>query len=314
MTERQVSIGFMFHRNDMALRKALEGMASLTYPRNLIQLILLDNSDDGATETVRGWVEANPGFGEVIFLREFGNRPQLRNRIIARAGGEYLLFVDSDVEIPQDTVQRLISHFGDPSVFMASIPGELVSPPPLLYPEKYREDYGDVVYGADYAWFGCTMLRLSHLAEVGYLDEGWVVQNEDGAYVQRAIALGLKLVVDRRVLCKHHRRYSAWDVLKKGLTTQMEPIELQMRYGWNVRWVRRFLFWNLYFLSIPLIFLLSPIPFLLLNLVVLALNVVKMRGLGRLLALPGGVVNSFFMLIGSYYGFLKILQGKLRRV
>lgn len=313
MTEHQVSVGFMFHRNDLALRRALEGIASLTYPRSLIQLIFLDNSNDGATDTVKAWVKANPGYGEVVFLREFGNRPHLRNAIIAHTSTEYLLFVDSDVEIPRETFERLLSHFEDRSVFIASIPGELVSPPPLFYSEKYRKDSGRVVSEVDYAWFGCTMLRLSHLRRVGYLDESWVVQNEDGAYVQRAIALGLKAIVDRTVLCKHHRRYSTLDVIKKGVTTQGEPIELQMRYGWNMKWVRRFLFWNAYFLSIPLAFIWSPVPFLALMVFIFALNAIKMRGVGKLVAPIGGIVNAFFILIGTHYGLIKVIHSKLKR-
>lgn len=313
MTETKVSIGFMFHKNDLALRRALEGISSLTYPRNLIQLIFLDNSSDGATDTAKAWVDANPGYADFTLIREFGNRPHLRNTIIAHANTEYLLFIDSDVEVHPETIQKLLSHFEDREVFMSSIAGELIDPPILFYAEKYKKDSGKTVSETDYAWFGCTMLRLAYLDKVGHLDESWVVQNEDGAYVQRAKALSFKVIVDKTILCKHHRRYSVLGVIKKGLTTQEEPIELQMRYGWNLKWVRRFLFWNVFFSSIPLAFIWSPFPFFALVAFVFALNAIKIQGIGKLVAPIGGIVNAFFMLIGTYYGLVKVLHNKIKK-
>ena len=302
-----IAIGFPFHKNDDALKISLSSLTKIQYPKHRIQLIFLDNSDDGATATVEHWINIHDGYLDQEVFRLVGNRPHLRNAIIKKAKADYLLFIDSDVEVPPESISNLLQHFDDDSVFIASIPPvDLVDPSFLFFPEKYAKDTGGAVSETRTVWFGCTMIRLSHVEKVGLMDESWILKNEDGAYCLQAIAKGFKVIQDTTTWCKHHRRYSTYSSIRDALMDQDEPIKLQIRYGWSGKWVRRFLFWNLYFFSIPIAFLWSPILFQILTLFIFLLNSVKMRGIGKLIAPISGIINSFIMLIGTYFGFCKI--------
>lgn len=302
-----VTIGFPFHRSDGPLRASLEGLSGLDYPRSRIQIVLLDNlRDPGAWPVVREWLEHNDGFREVVVVRESGNRPHIRNEIIHKARGDYLLFIDSDVIVPPDTISRLLSHFSDPQVFMASFPPNIrFKSSFLILPEVFKKRATPPPRESGYIWFGCTMIRLGYVGKIGLLDEEWLVRLEDNAYQLHARDLGYKTILDGSLECDHRVRYSTWDFVRDGLTIQDESIKLMMRYGWSWKWVRRFLFWNAYFLSIPLISI-TPIPFLILNIMGFIINMIKMRGLGKILSFPVGVINSLIMLVGTYIGFLKI--------
>ena len=303
-----IAIGFPFHKNDEALKTSLSSLTKIQYPKQRIQLIFLDNSQDGATATVDQWIKVHDGYLDKEVFRLFGNRPHLRNTIIKRAKADYLLFIDSDVEVPPEAISNLLLHFDDDRVFIASIPPvDLINPSFLFFPEKYAKDTGGKVAETKTVWFGCTMIRLSHVEKVGYMDESWILQNEDGAYCLQAIAKGFKVIQDTTTKCKHHRRYSTLSSIRDALMYQDEPIKLQIQYGWSGKWIRRFFFWNLYFLSIPIAIIWSPILFLSLTLFIFLLNAVKMRGIGKLIAPLSGIFNSFIMLIGAYVEFFKII-------
>lgn len=309
-----IAIGFPFHKNDEALRTSLSSLTKLQYPKHRIQLIFLDNSHDGATAAVDHWIKVNDGYLDKAVFSLLGNRPHLRNTIIKRAKADYLLFIDSDVEVPPEAISNLLLHFDDDRVFIASIPPvDLIDPSFLFFPEKYAKDTGGDVSETKTVWFGCTMIRLSHVEQVGYMDESWILQNEDGAYCLQAIAKGFKVIQDTTTNCKHHRRYSTLSSIRDALMDQDEPIKLQIRYGWSGKWVRRFFFWNLYFLSIPIAIIWSPILFLGLTLFIFLLNAVKMRGIGKLIAPFSGIFNSFILLIGAYIGFFKIIYEGFRK-
>jgi glycosyltransferase involved in cell wall biosynthesis len=160
--------------------------------------------DDGSTDHTRS---AAAGYGQRVryIWRENGGEAKARNTGFLAAGGEYLLFLDSDDLLMESAVERLLSRLDNekdaplaygPSVKFTSKEAHPQEPP----------DQADV--GTD-AWRltrrnfvgspGCAMIRRSAI-ESGGLWDSWVVPHDDWDMWLRLSLLGKFAREDRPVL------------------------------------------------------------------------------------------------------------------
>ncbi len=99
-----VTIGIPIKNRFWCIRKVLEAIESLEYPKDKINLVFVDDhSTDGTFEILVKWKnEMERRYYNIVLVQEHTNIPQARNLCIKNMVGEYLLFWDSDV-IPQGT-------------------------------------------------------------------------------------------------------------------------------------------------------------------------------------------------------------------
>ncbi|MBL8860560.1 MAG: glycosyltransferase [Planctomycetes bacterium] len=87
-------------------KNCLEALRRTTDPRHPIEIVVVDNgSRDGSAE----WLAAQP---DIVLLHNAANEgaPRARNQALARARGEYLVFLDNDVVVTQGWLGRLLYH------------------------------------------------------------------------------------------------------------------------------------------------------------------------------------------------------------
>jgi cellulose synthase/poly-beta-1,6-N-acetylglucosamine synthase-like glycosyltransferase len=105
--------------NAMAgIRATLEGLMSLDYPRDKLQLLVLsDASTDGTDDVVREFAH-----GGVELLRAPARLGKTagENAAHGRARGELIVNVDATVVIPPESLKRLVQVFADPTIGVAS--------------------------------------------------------------------------------------------------------------------------------------------------------------------------------------------------
>ncbi len=105
-----VTIGILTKNRFWCIRKVLEAIESLEYPKDKINLVFVDNhSTDGTFEILAEWKSEMEGrYYNIILIQEHTNIPQARNLCIEKMVGKYLLFWDSDVVPPRDLLKEMV--------------------------------------------------------------------------------------------------------------------------------------------------------------------------------------------------------------
>ncbi len=111
----------LYNEPHVAVR-AVEAACALDYPRDLLEVQVLDDSTDETTELVRGVVERRQAAGIVVRHLRRGTRAGFKAGALAaglaEARGELVAVFDADFVPPPAFARRLVDHFADPRVGM----------------------------------------------------------------------------------------------------------------------------------------------------------------------------------------------------
>ena len=127
-----VSIIIPAHNAQATLRLCLESVIKLDYPKDSLEVILVDNnSTDSTKEIARSYT--------VTVLREENVQSSYaaRNRGIQHAKGEILAFTDTDCIVSPDWLKKLLTSRSDPEV--GCFAGNIVSYKPQTLAEQYAD-------------------------------------------------------------------------------------------------------------------------------------------------------------------------------
>lgn len=200
---------------------------SLGCEANKNEVIIVDNgSSDNTLDILDSLKKRVPFVLKVISLDKNMGTTFPRNLAIKQARGQYLCVMDSDVEIFQGVLEKLISN-------MDSNPSVGLSVPKLMYPsgnlqkstdafptilrKVYRyfflkqienrenqESEKTIPEYIDYAISALWLLRRETIDQVGLLDENIFYSPEDVDYCLRLWKKGLKILYDPTVSAVHH--------------------------------------------------------------------------------------------------------------
>src|SRR5919201_2639274 len=117
MEETPQSASFVvptFHRPE-ALRATLDALMELDFPRERYEVIVVDDgADQGTRELVDGFGGGSPRF--LYLSQDHRGVATARNRGAAAAEGELLVFLDDDIVVAPDHLERHLedqARFGD---------------------------------------------------------------------------------------------------------------------------------------------------------------------------------------------------------
>jgi cellulose synthase/poly-beta-1,6-N-acetylglucosamine synthase-like glycosyltransferase len=118
---KRVTVLLPVHNGAAWLDRKLRSILELDYPRELMQIIVISDGSDDATEAIAlGF--ASQGVEFVSLPR--GGKAAALNEGMRRATGEILLLTDVRQELDPASLSHLVSCFADPKVGVAS--GELI--------------------------------------------------------------------------------------------------------------------------------------------------------------------------------------------
>lgn len=119
----QVSIIVPTYNRKEYLERLLGSFASVAYPFEAMEVIIVDNaSDDGTRELLAGGNTAWPFFLKTVTVPGKCTPGTLRNRGVQEACGDILVFVDSDCLVTRDWLRALTAVFNDAAVGAAGGP------------------------------------------------------------------------------------------------------------------------------------------------------------------------------------------------
>ncbi len=100
----------------------LDSVCKLDYPRDRLDIQVLDDSTDETVEVARALVERFAALGHPISYHHRTNREGFKAGALSEglktAQGEFIAIFDADFTPPEDFLMRLIHHFADPKVGM----------------------------------------------------------------------------------------------------------------------------------------------------------------------------------------------------
>lgn len=118
-----VSVVIPAYNEEKLLPRCLSSLSELDYPRDRLEVIVVDNGSQDRTQTIA------QSQGAVLLIDESRTVAGLRNIGAKNANGELLAFVDADCLVAADWLQKAVPYFHDPKTAAWGAPPEPPSPP-----------------------------------------------------------------------------------------------------------------------------------------------------------------------------------------
>ena len=194
-----VTIGMPTFNREWSLPQVLASLYELDYDKKRVRICFVDNESTDSTMRLIEEFRAKHGneYESVVVVVARSNISKARNIAFEKAAGtDYIFCLDSDILVPPDTINRLLSSFeGDSKVGMVSLPWDhrnakkragflyrAFSAPPGPHP-AYKVGNG------------CNVISMRAVDQVGGFNERLRV-HEDGEYCYRLRRKGFKIVCD----------------------------------------------------------------------------------------------------------------------
>jgi GT2 family glycosyltransferase len=199
-------------------------LGALPSPASILECIVVDNgsSDESA--------EVAAAAGAVVLRTESRTGPAAaRNLGAARASGDLLVFVDADVCMHADTVDRIRSHFEEDAGLDALIGSYDDEPAGAGFVSQYKNLLHHFVHQHGRAeaatfWTGCGAIRRRVFAAAGGFDESCArpcIEDIDLGY--RLRQMGRRMLLDPAIQVKHLKRYGLGSLLRSDIFDRALP-------------------------------------------------------------------------------------------
>jgi len=225
----RVSVIVPVYNAERALPRLVESLRRQTYPRDRVELILVDNN---STDRSR---EVMAGFPDVVVLEQtrWQGPGATRNAGIARARGEVLAFVDADCWAHPDWLRAGIGRLVEDRLDRVAGRVEFVlSRRPNIY-----EIYDSAVNFqqpdfVERGWCGTGNLfvRREVFEEVGLFDPE-LISCEDSEFGLRATRAGKSLGYAPDAVVYHRARTSLMALVRKWIRTEYGAAQAYRRHG-----------------------------------------------------------------------------------
>jgi glycosyltransferase involved in cell wall biosynthesis len=242
-TQLSISVIIPVHNGGENFRQCLSSIgASISQPTEVIVVA------DGDTES--GQVAAEWG-AKVITVEEKGGPAQARNLGAVAAQAEILFFVDADVAIAPDTINRLRWAFAEDANLGAVIGSYDDAPGASNFLSQYKNLFHHYTHqnaneDAFTFWGACGAIRRDIFLAMGGFDASYrrpCVEDIELGY--RLKAAGYKIRLDKALQVKHLKRWEIISLIKADFGdralpwTQLILREREMPSDLNLGWSSR---------------------------------------------------------------------------
>ncbi len=121
-TPPRVTVQLPLYNESEVVERLLRAVAALDYPRNRLQIQVLDDSDDETRDRARAVVDdlAAQGFDIQYIARTLrvGFKAGALANGLSHASGEFVLILDADFVPPPEVLRHSINYFTDPAIGM----------------------------------------------------------------------------------------------------------------------------------------------------------------------------------------------------
>lgn len=218
---QNISVIVPVYNGGMEWKRALDALQQLSPPPHEIIVV-----DDGSTDDSRAYAESR-GVCVMQTLHPRSGPAVARNLGAARASGEILLFVDSDVLVYPDAVARVSASLADPQVSAIfgsydNLPGD------KGFFSQYRNLFHHYVHqtsqpDAATFWAGCGAIRREIFHRVGGFADYRRPSIEDIELGYRLTGLGYRICLVKGLQVKHLKRWTLRSILQTDIRDRAIP-------------------------------------------------------------------------------------------
>jgi GT2 family glycosyltransferase len=121
----KVTVAIPTHNRAKYLRQTLAGIAGQDFPRDRLEVLVIDNnSRDDTRQVVESFAGSRPA--PRYFLETAQGLDHARNRAIAEASGDIILFADDDILVDPDWISSIAAPFArDDEHHIGAVGGEV---------------------------------------------------------------------------------------------------------------------------------------------------------------------------------------------
>ena len=224
------------HNARQSLDQCLDGLLSSSYKHLEILVV-----DDASTDNVAPIAQKK---GIPVLRLEVQSGPAAaRNFGVRHATGEILLFVDSDVVVKTDSIERLVRNFqSDPDI--AAVFGSYDDTPAASnFFSQYKNLFHHFVHQessreAVTFWGGCGAIRRAVFDEAHCFDQERYLRPsiEDIELGNRLTRMGYRIVLDKHIQVQHLKRWAFSSMIKTDIFCRAVPwSELMLEAGETVK-------------------------------------------------------------------------------
>lgn len=218
------------------LEHCLDALARSTYKRFDVLIV-----DDGSTEPIKPLVDRF-GYG-YLRIEGPGGPARARNRGVQQTQSEVVIFIDADVCVHPDAIERIMQNFADDENLAAVIGTYDDAPADRGFLSQYRNMFHHYTHcrsagQATTFWSGCGAMRRDIFMRYGGFDEQRyrrpaIEDIELGTWIS---ADGGRIILDPTIQCKHLKRWSFANMVKTDVCQRGIPwIDLMLRSGKRTR-------------------------------------------------------------------------------
>lgn len=166
--ERKPSVSFLvptYNESDV-IRYKLENLCRLDYPKNLIQILIVDsNSTDCTIDVVREFAKQHPELNiEILIETERAGKSAALNASLSHVTGELIIVSDADCFYPNDLLQKALPYLSDPQVGAISGPKFLLN----AQSSKVARNEAQYLKSANLTKLGESKIGFTPLFEGGF--------------------------------------------------------------------------------------------------------------------------------------------------
>ena len=118
----RVTVQLPIFNEQYVVERLLESVIKLDYPREKLDIQVLDDSTDETMDVARSLVERYAALGSAITYHHRSNRHGFKAGALAEglksAKGEFIAIFDADFIVPEDFLMRTVHHFTEPNIGM----------------------------------------------------------------------------------------------------------------------------------------------------------------------------------------------------
>ena len=190
-----------------------------------VELIVVDDASTEDLSAAAAWYGA-----QILRLAENRGPAAARNHGARQARGRILFFVDADVVVAEDAIQRVQATLDSRSEFAAVFGSYDSAPAAPELVSQYRNLLHHFVHQngrteAATFWAGCGAVRRGAFKHVGGFDEQRFRRPsiEDVELGYRLRRAGYRIFLDKSLQATHLKRWTLWSVIRTDLVYRAIP-------------------------------------------------------------------------------------------
>jgi glycosyltransferase involved in cell wall biosynthesis len=210
-------------RNDpLRLGRCLCALRQSTYAA--MEVLVMDDASTDDTPAIAQQLGAR-----VIRMEKCGGPGRARNRGAELAAGRYIMFVDADVCVHPQTIERVMHHFEQEPTLDALFGSYDDKPDDRHFVSQYKNLQHHYVHQraserATTFWSGCGAIRREVFMRFGGFNVDYGRPSiEDIELGVRLHQAGLKIAVKKDVHATHLKRWTLWGLIKTDVRDRGIP-------------------------------------------------------------------------------------------